>query len=119
MNNLFFLEAKCANTDKVFYIRFDKAAGGVWCQTYGVKSKPTDSAGGSFQSMELDISNSTKGPQYKCPHCSNTSYVRCGNCGKLTCFPKEGKNFKCAHCEHEGIVSGYITEIGGNSGTGQ
>lgn len=119
MDNLFFLEAKCANTDKVFYIRFDKAAGGAWCQTYGLKSKPTGSEAGSSQNLKIDISKAKKGPQYRCPHCANTSYVRCGHCGKLTCFPKDGKHFKCAHCEHEGVVCGYITEIDGNSAAGQ
>ena len=34
MKDLFFLDAKCVNTNKDFYIRFDKAAGGRWCQTY-------------------------------------------------------------------------------------
>lgn len=119
MKNLFFLEAKCVNTNKDFYIRFDKAAGGVWCQTYGVKNKPVDSTGSSFQSSEIDISTSTVGPQYQCPHCGNTGYVRCGSCGKLTCKPSIVKEFTCAHCGRSGVVNGYITKIDGNSGTGQ
>lgn len=119
MKDLFFLDAKCVNTNKDFYIRFDKAAGGRWCQTYGVKSKPVDSTGGSFQSMKIDISKADIGPQYQCPHCGNENYVRCSSCGKLTCHPRNEKHFKCSHCGHEGTVGGYITDIDGNSGTGQ
>ena len=67
MDNLFFLEAKCVNTHKVFYIRFDKAAGGRWCQTYGVKEEPLNASGSTNNIMQIDISKASVGPQYKCP----------------------------------------------------
>lgn len=119
MKNLFFLEAKCVNTNKNFYIRFDKAAGGVWCQTYGVKNKPVDSTGDSFQTTKIDLSNSVLGPQYKCPYCGNTGAVRCGACGKWTCKPSNTKEFTCAHCGNSGIVNGTVKYEEGNSGMGQ
>ena len=119
MDNLFFLDAKCVNTNNTFYIRFDKAAGGVWCQTYGVKHMPQSTTGVNHNSMEIDISKTTTGPQYKCPYCGNTGYVRCGTCGKITCKPTNTKEFRCAHCGKSGVVSGYITNAKGSSGTGQ
>lgn len=119
MDNLFFLEAKCVKTKADFYIRFDKAAGGVWCQTYGVKFAPQSTAGTAYNKMEIDISKSTFGPQYKCPHCGNTGYVRCGTCGKITCMPSNTKDFTCAHCGKTGVINGKIKDISGNSGVGQ
>ncbi len=119
MDNLFFLEAKCVHTNNTFYIRFDKAAGGVWCQTYGVKFAPQSTTGTSYNKMEIDISKTTIGPQYKCPHCGNSSYVRCGTCGKITCKPGNTKDFTCAHCGKTGVVNGVIKDIGGSSGMGQ
>ena len=119
MDNLFFLEAKCVHTNQTFYIRYDKAAGGVWCQTYGVKGVPVGARGSITNKMEIDLSKSTIGPQYKCPYCGNESFVRCGTCHNLTCMPNNTDDFKCAHCGKTGKITGYIKEIDGTSGTGQ
>lgn len=69
--------------------------------------------------MEIDISQTTVGPQYKCPYCGNKGYVRCGSCGKITCKPNNTKEFTCAHCGNSGVANGVIKGIGGNSGIGQ
>ena len=119
MDNLFFLEAKCVNTGKAFYIRFDKAAGGKWCQTYGVKDKPISVSGSTNNTLQIDISKASVGPQYKCPFCGNTGYVRCGTCGKISCKPNNDKKFHCASCGVSGEITGTIKDIKGNSGTGQ
>ncbi len=121
MDNLFFLEAKCVKTNKDFYIRFDKAAGGIWCQTYGVKYKPQNLNNTAYNAIKIDISKSTVGPQYSCPHCGNDNYIKCGTCGKLTCFKYGDKEFTCAHCGKHSTVSydSFITTIEGNSGIGQ
>lgn len=119
MDDLFFLEAKCVKHNKPFYIRFDKAAGGVWCQTYGVKAVPENSKGTTFNALTIDISRTPVGPQYQCPHCGNKSFVRCGGCGKLTCKSTDTDMFSCAHCGRSGRVTGTISTISGNSGIGQ
>ena len=120
MDNLFFLEAKCVNTNKTFYIRYDKAAGGRWCKTYGVKSIPqSNTEDGSYGKMQINISNAYTGPQYKCPYCGNKSFVRCGTCKKITCIPSGAKDFKCAYCDKTGQIDGIIKDISGNSGIGQ
>lgn len=120
MDDLFFLEAKCSNTHNTFYIRFDKAAGGTWCQTYGVKAVPYNANGSStYNKMQIDISETDIGPQYRCPYCGNESYVRCGRCGNITCKPTGVKTFTCAHCGNSGTIGGVITKIDGKSGIGQ
>ncbi len=119
MDNLFFLEAKCVHTKKTFYIRFDKAAGGIWCQSYGVTEKPQGNDGVVANNLCIDISKTSMGPQYKCPYCGNMSYIQCGSCGKITCKPVNVKEFSCAYCGNSGVVSGYIKEINGKSGMGQ
>jgi len=118
MENLFFLEAKCAKTGSLFYIRYDFAADGVWVKTYGIKELPSD-GGVSSGSTQQDVSRSRLGPQYKCPWCGNVNYVQCNRCKKLTCYDDSGR-FTCRHCGSSGTVSGYIKNISTTrSGSGQ
>lgn len=123
MDDLFFLEAKCVQTKATFYIRYDKAADGKWCKTYGVKAAPQGATGDIHSNVEIDISEARHGPQYKCPYCGNKSYIRCGDCGKLTCFHYGDKRFLCAHCgagrpvSYDGNTG--IKTIKGSGGSGQ
>lgn len=118
MDNLFFLEVKCSKTRNTFYAIFDYAADDIWALTYGVKNLPTGEKVSSGSSQQ-DISNMRTGPQYKCPYCGSTSFVKCGSCGKLTCYDGSG-HFDCAHCPNSGTVSGHIEKIDvSNSGRGQ
>ena len=112
MDKLFFLEAKCAKNKKDFYIRYDLAADDNWCQTYGLKELPPKTEGGGYSvgGGQHDISDARIGPQYKCPWCGDTSFVRCGKCQNLTCYDSSG-TFTCAHCGRSGKVSGYIESI--------
>ena len=50
----------------------------------------------------------------KCPYCGNKSFVKCGNCGELTCFPEGGTRFKCIPCGNQGEISGTISNMNGN-----
>lgn len=45
-----------------------------------------------------------------CPGCGNMSYVRCGACAELTCWPG-GSLFECAACGIHGTVSGGIDQV--------
>ena len=120
MNTLFFLKAKCVNTNKEFYIRHDFAADDRWVLTYGVKELPANTGVGGA-GMEVDYSSARMGPQYRCPHCGNVAFVRCGACGEYTCQQGgDDKSFKCAHCGNEGQISGQIESVkADNTGSGQ
>ena len=114
-NEAVILPINCVRTHRTFYARYDYAYDGVWVLTYGLKDIPSDgieqSSGGG--TSRIDLSNSRTGPQYKCPHCGNTEFVRCGRCGKLTCYSGSGK-FTCDHCGNTGEVSGTIDSLEGN-----
>lgn len=122
--NLFFLEAKCAKTGRLFYPRYDLAADDCWVLTYGQKDLPAGQSAETSGSSGIEIKAKRKGPQYKCPWCGNISYVRCGACHRLTCFVHGEKYSTCAYCGEVGEVGGYITDretvdMAKSSGKGQ
>lgn len=105
---------KCVNTHRTFYARYDFAYDGVWVLSYGLKEMPVDTtSAGEGGTAKVDISKSRTGPQYKCPHCGNKDFVRCGKCRSLTCWNGRG-NFTCDHCGNHGTVSGTIDSMEGS-----
>lgn len=113
-NEAVLLPVNCVITHRPFYARYDYSYDGVWVLTYGLKELSEDAGSGSGNISKIDLSNSRVGPQYKCPHCGNTSFVKCGNCGKLTCYSGNG-NFTCDHCGNSGTVEGTIDNLEGRS----
>ncbi len=112
-NEAIILPINCVTAHKIFYARYDYAYDGVWVLTYGLKNMPSDRSGVFESEMsKIDISNSRVGPQYKCPYCGNTDFVRCGRCHKLTCYSGGGK-FTCDHCGNVGDVTGTIDTLEG------
>ena len=124
MDDLFFLEAKCKTSGKAFYPRYDFAADDYWVLTYGEKTLPAGERVSTSPSSQFTIGRRRVGPQYKCPWCGNTDFVKCGGCGKITCNPISSKEFSCAHCGRNGKITGTIsgTDMKGmvkSSGSGQ
>lgn len=47
---------------------------------------------------------------YSCPHCGNTSIVKCGQCGRVCCNQTGSSFFRCL-CGHSGEISGKIKSL--------
>ena len=122
-NQTVMIPVNCSKTHKKFYARYDFAFDEVWVLTYGLKSLPNDEdyiTGGTGEETTIDLTNSRTGPQYKCPYCGNTHYVRCGCSNKCTCW--DGVNrFVCDHCggTAEAGEIGALKNIDGKSGESQ
>lgn len=114
-NEAVLMSVKCSRTHKSFFARYDRAYDGVYVLTYGLKEAPQDVSGSSGEEggeVKIDLSNSRTGPQYKCPYCGAVGFVRCGSCGKLTCYDYSG-HFTCEHCGSAGSVEGTIASLSG------
>jgi predicted RNA-binding Zn-ribbon protein involved in translation (DUF1610 family) len=109
---------------KVFYPRYDLAADDSWVLTYGQKELPAGQKAAGAGGPGIKISKRGKGPQYECPWCGNTDFVRCGQCGKITCNESGSESFVCAHCGIRGKIIGTLSgdDVKGmakSSGSGQ
>lgn len=120
MDNVVFIEVMCGKAHKKFYARYDLAFDKKWVLTYGIKYIPPGETTSQFGSrtMKIDISKARNGPQYKCPYCNNNDFVRCGSCGKITCYTGTGISV-CEYCGDAGEVTGHIDSLNGKSGRTQ
>lgn len=120
-NDTIIIPMLCSVKKKKFYARYDLAFDKIWNLSYGLEEFPVDLSGrigDSEGTMNIDAAHTRMGPQYKCPHCGNKSFVKCGRCNEYSCYSGTG-TFSCAKCGASGEVSGTISEIGGSSRTSQ
>ena len=107
------IPAKCGKNSKDFYMMYYKAFDEKWVLTYGKAELPNQTDSNNMGTVSVDLTPMRTGPQYKCPYCGNTGFVRCGRCHKLTCYSDGGK-FTCDHCGNVGDVTGTIDTLEGD-----
>ena len=49
-----------------------------------------------------------------CPRCKAMSVVKCGGCGKFSCYDGQSPRFTCTWCDRTGEISGSIDTFSGN-----
>ncbi len=119
MDDAIFVESKCKNNQKVFYIKYYKGADEVWVLARGEKSIANEQQAGGMSSASLDISQIRISPRYSCPYCGNRGFVQCGACNKITCYGDSDEEGYCAHCSVKLQVKGAIKSMRGDSTRGQ
>lgn len=92
MNTSVFVKAKCLNTGKLYYYRYDLNASNRWILSTATEEEYREETAymqSSGSMSEVDNKHAVYSPQYHgCPFCSNQSFVTC-SCGvTLHCFPK-------------------------------
>lgn len=112
------IEAKCAKTKKVFFLKLSKGADGVWVLLQGDKFAPQgeDTQG---MSVGIEVQNVRVSPRYQCPHCGNKSLVECSCSNKITCWDGQSSKAYCAYCYQWIEVSGQIESLKGKASDGQ
>ena len=110
------IHAKCQNTGKDYDMAMQERPAGGW---YVMRAYPTSGKQTRFYEGEeveytggLYIHSDYNG----CPHCqSGVSFVKCGTCGKFSCYDKSGTG-KCAWCGKTLNVTGTVKDFKSSKG---
>lgn len=100
---------KCNECDKIYGVRIEKYRDD-WYRTWAF---PLDSKRASHEGYDK---NKITGNLYPtddypgCPYCGAVRFLKCGTCGKLSCWNGQEK-IKCPWCETKGKIITMEKEI--------
>lgn len=110
-DNVVIIPAKCQRTGSMYGIRAEKT-GGAWHLNWSFPMPEDESARENFNENKISGKIVIDQEYPGCPHCGGKGFVHCGQCGKLSCWDEEDKNFTCHHCGYEGQIGGSAEEFG-------
>ncbi len=91
------LLVRCKKNRQTFGVRIEQEKGTTWKMTWAFPLTDERASHEGFGQFKLSVDCYATEEYPGCPHCKSTGYVRCGKCGKLTCW--EGENTStCAWC---------------------
>ena len=98
-----FLPARCSTSKSDYVMRLEHRDG-AWHIIRGiaVKTAPPATSQGGADTLDGEL---VLTEEYACPYCSSGSFVKCGACERITCWPdgREGL-FTCTYCDSEGEI---------------
>ncbi len=97
---------RCDKTGQSYGVRVQKMSNGDWVRTW---SFPLQEEAIQFEKYEKQkiVGNFDCTEEYQgCPYCGAFGFVKCGSCGKISCYRKDMKEFfTCQWCGDSGGVS--------------
>lgn len=100
---------KCRKAYKTYGIRVEHKTDNIWYCTWAFPISETNASnegyGSTMISGRVDIDLKYPG----CPYCGGRGWVSCKNCGKLTCWSDDEKEFTCKWCGSSGQVTSAET----------
>ena len=77
--------AKCSTHNQLFGIRIEKRDGD-WVRTWAFKIDEKKAKNEGFDQIQVTGSLNTDPGYPGCPYCGASGFVRCGVCGKISCW---------------------------------
>lgn len=125
------VEARCRRTKELFLMRFEQQREHHWAlvarlvRAKAASSPPAQQPRRSSQAT-LHISGSISvDPMYRgCPHCEaagqySSAFVKCNECGRLSCSTPSAQEFTCPWCGNGGAITGTVATLQGFSKTSE
>ncbi len=101
-----YVAARCRQNAQDSVIRLELRSG-QWWAAHGAPTAPWESQG-----TPTAVSGGIwSAPEYACPYCEAHNFMRCGSCGKLTCWKPADSVAVCRWCGNTGPVSGSIDSV--------
>lgn len=91
------LLARCKKSQQLYGIRIQQVDGNDWAMTWAFTIDETRASHEGFDKTKITADCYVTDEYPGCPNCGSLGYVRCGYCGKLTCYNDE-TSMKCAWC---------------------
>lgn len=100
---------KCKKSHKSYGIRVERRTDNVWYETWAFplseKAGNNEGYGSTKISGRIELEDEYPG----CPYCEEKYWVKCGRCGKLTCYDGTETEFKCEWCGATGKIQSAET----------
>lgn len=105
---------KCPETKKVYGVRVEEHEGD-WFRTWAFPISERRAEREGFDKVVITGNLYPTDDYNGCPYCKTLRFVKCGRCGKLSCWNNEEK-ISCAWCGLSGNVTPIHDEIDVSSG---
>ena len=109
--NIVIVAARCGQTAGGFGIRFEQSGEARWSATWAFALNESAAMREGYDRSEIsgtiDLAPSYPG----CPHCAKSAIVRCGGCGKVSCWNGETRVVTCPWCRNRAELAGAITTL--------
>ena len=96
--------ARCLKNKKLFGMRVQKMEDNDWWRTWAFEVDERRAAKEGYQATAVEGNLYALDSYPGCPYCGAKEFVRCGTCGRLTCWNQEDK-YVCAWCGNSGDVT--------------
>ena len=109
--NIVIVAARCGQTAKGFGVRFERSGEVRWSATWAFALNERAASREGYDRSEIS-GTIELGPSYPgCPHCAKSAIVRCGTCGKVSCWNGETRVVTCPWCKNRAELAGAITKL--------
>lgn len=109
--NIVIVAARCGQTAGGFGIRFERTGEAGWSATWAFALKESAARREGYDRSEIKGTIQLSPSYPGCPHCAKAAIVRCGNCGKVSCWDGEVRVVTCPWCKNQAELAGSITTL--------
>jgi hypothetical protein len=109
--NIVIVCARCGHTADGFGIRFERSGETRWSATWAFPLKENAARREGYDRSEISGTIQLDPAYPGCPHCGDATIVRCGSCGKVSCWNGEARVVTCARCKSRAELAGAITSL--------
>ncbi|MUG96837.1 hypothetical protein F7734_32650 [Scytonema sp. UIC 10036] len=103
--------ARCSHSKQGFGIRVEEKSSQHWVADWAFAIKEAAAKREGYDRSEIAGSFEIDAAYPGCPHCEESSFVKCGSCGKVACWDGKRTTHTCPWCGCKTEISGSIKNL--------